>query len=177
MNKLAKTIIGVLAGIIVILIVVIILLASHKSNENTDTTDNNNNYDEIKELIGVYLYTNTTNNRDNRKIELNKDMTCYFRYDFNECKWTKTDNTINFHLARYKIVYDSGTFKNSNDIIANINDPSNTKEICEEKIQKYNNMYNLVNPRCEYEQDKTPIKATIVNNGLLIDTTMYNKIG
>ena len=86
MNKLAKTIIGVLVGIIVILIVVIILLASHKSNENTDTTDNNNNYDEIKELIGVYLYTNTTNNGDNRKIELNKDMTCYLRYDFNECK-------------------------------------------------------------------------------------------
>ena len=171
MNKLAKTIIGVLVGIIVVLIVVIIILTTNKNKEDVDISNNTNN-DEIKQLVGVYLYTNATNDRANKKIQLNEDMTCMYLYDYNECKWSISDKTITFEIARYKIDFDSDSSG-----IGGINDFSSTEDICKEKIVKYTEKYKLVNPRCIYDKDSNPIKATIVNSGLLIGNVMYYKIG
>lgn len=172
MNKLAKTIIGVLVGIIVILIVIIILQASSKNKCKDNITDNSNTSDEVKQLVGIYSYT-STNNRTGTII-LNEDMTCsYSAPSKYECKWGLSDNKkeITILLNQYIIAFDSS------DKIGEIHDGSDNISTCEEKLKKYTEQYDLVNPRCEYTNNTQPAKATIINGGFILNSLTYYKVG
>ena len=176
MNKLAKTIIGVLAGIIIILIVVIIILATSKNNENKDISNDTNN-DEIKQLAGVY--THTTTNNSVATIILNDDMTCRVD-DRNECKWTLSEDKkeIIITQATYQIAFDKCSFKDEDGGLSSIGDSSATKEECEKKLNEYKEKYIMVNPRCEYDTNIQPRKATIINGGFIINNKLtYYKVG
>ena len=181
MNKLAKTIIGILVGIIVVLLIIIVTTTSKNKCKN-DELYNTNTSDEIKQLLGVYHYTNPSNARQNLTLILNEDMTCKY-YEKDECKWTLSDDKkeISIHLATYRIAFDKGERINAEGELSNlggISDDSATKEECESKLLKYGQEYNLTNPRCEYVTEGfAKPTATIINGGLLINNNIYNKIG
>lgn len=176
MNKLAKTIIGVLVGVIVILLIVIILLASSKNKCKDDISDNTNTNDEIKQLVGVYSYTSQQNK--SYTITLNEDMTCIYDKR-NECKWGLSEDKreIIINQATYKIAFDKCSFRDEEGGLSSIGDNSATKEECENKLQKYKEQYIMVNPRCEYDNTSfTTLKATIINSGFILNTLTYYKV-
>ncbi len=176
MNKLAKTIIGILVGIIVILLIVIVLISSSKNKCKDDISDNTNNNDEIKQLVGVYTYT-TTNNRV-VTIILNEDMTCE-KNDRFECKWTLSDNKKEIVITQttYQIVFDKCDFKDRDGGLSSISDNSATKEECEKKLTEYKDKYIMTNPRCEYDTSIQPLKATIINSGFILNNQTYYRVG
>ena len=178
MNKLSKVIIGFLICIIIILAVIIIELIVTKNNK-CGIKSKNSVKNDISQYVGVYLYTSSTNDYNNKSIQLNEDLTCKYLYDYNTCKWKISDKTITFDVGSYKIVFDSATFKDNvaTYSLGSISDPSKTLKECENKITKYSETYEMINPSCKFEKEDNPITATVVNGGLLINNHIYYKVG
>lgn len=167
MNKMAKTIIGILVGIIVVLVIVIVILATRNNGVDEDIYQNSN---ETRDMVGIYYSSNNSST-----LKLKDDMTCeYYGFSRYGCKWSVSGKEITILLNQYHVDFDESADKS----LGSIGDGFESKEVCEQALEEYTKQYGLVNPRCyDDERYKHIVNVSIIDSGLLIGNKIYNKIG
>ena len=157
MNKKQRYIICIVVGVLLILLLVLIGFIVGRTKNNSEV---------LIDIIGVYHSDNWNNNE--ATLILNDDNTCKYPKSNDICTWTILDKKITIILTYYMITNDG------NEQLPVINSYG-TKEGCEKDIEKYENVYNLVNPTCkrfEYMHS-----AILGNNGIILHEHLFNKVG
>lgn len=157
MNKQQKCIIYTVISILVVLILILIVVILKLNKEDN------------KEIIkGVGIYHNSNWNNNDATLILNDDMTCKYPNNSDDCKWAISNNKIIITLTYYMIINDG------KEQILTIS-TYNTKEKCEEDIEKYEQVYNLVNPICK--NIKQIHGAILGDNCVILYEHLFSKVG
>lgn len=143
--------------IIVLLSIIIVILLLVIVNQNINTKTN--------KIEGIYY---ADNNGNTSTIELKKDMTCKLSTEISkECSYTLSDNKILITIGGYyNLMQDSKIYETI---------PYFSLDLCNSAIDSYRIKQKIDNLYCqptikEYE-------VLIVNDGVLLQKTLYKKIG
>ena len=114
--------------------------------------------------IKTNKYTGIYHDDDNDDtLTLNDDYSCLYGEKYSECTWIDNGNSIEFTYVSYTFYEDK---------YENFGYTYGSKEECDEKV-----MYSLYeNAHCTNPEYNT-LEARIVDNGLLIDGDLFEKIG
>lgn len=165
MKKDNKVIYLVIIGVLLLTNILFISLFLNAKSKTLTPTNRGSATAIIDRVVGVY-HTNNYQNKYEDTITFNKDMTCQRSNVKQPCVWElKTDTTIEYTLTRYYVWVDEENLSLMD---------FGTEELCKQFLNGLDNRY--TNKRCE-AKDTDPIVVTIVNGGVLIGNTLYNKIG
>lgn len=145
--------------IIVVLIISILLISNIILALILLDRNNSNN------AVGIY-HSLQWNNQE-AILQLNEDGACKYPNTNHICTWVKSDKNIVITLGYYTIVDDhEGQY---------YGEMYNTIEKCENDIQRYNVVYNFINPKCKLKKDAH--EAVLTESGVVLHEKLFNKIG
>lgn len=143
--------------IIVLLSIVIVILLLVIITQNSTTKAN--------KIDGIYY---ADNNGNTSTIELKKDMTCKLSFEIDrECDYILSDNKVIISLGGY---YD---LMQDNKLYETI--PYFSLDLCNSVIDEYYKKQKIDNLYCK--PTKKEYEILIVNDGVLLQNTLYKKIG
>lgn len=166
MNNKLRLIIGILLVVIIILLVIIIVLLTKNSNSNNIVNSNSNSKkSEVANVVGIYHTYNWNKHEDT--LIFNEDMTCEYPGNIKLCKWSIEDKKITIELSIY-MTYDEKNTDLANHFFS--------KQACDEFVQELKESDN------KYEKASCKLlpygthEAMLLNNGLVLHDTMFNKV-
>lgn len=178
MSKISKIIIAIMSVIIVGLLTSNIILIIKLNKKPVETPIDTN----TQRAIGIYNCNQykATLNPYPATIRLNKDMTCEYLSNQTPCKWSISDDEITITITRYIIrddeYYTDEYYKNMYGYDINkVQDTSigTSEENCKANIEYQKE--HLTNPKCVVSSTEN-IKATLINNGILLNNNIFNKV-
>lgn len=155
-----KNIIIAVETLIIVILVVLLL-----NNRTTTGTKETPKEDPNKAVIGIYH-----NAQDKQTIRLEENNKCMYIEDHLFCSYSVENDIIKIHTT-YFIVEADNMEK------LTLVKAYKTMDECNEDLTKEKAYKDLINIRCK-EQDlaKQDHEARIVNNGLLVNNKVFNKI-
>ena len=157
-----KNIIIIIQAVIIVILIVLLLVSNNGSSKKQEEQEQPKE-DPNKEVIGIYY-----NDKQGKSIKLLENSECYYRDNSHTCEYRKENKKVIFTLTSYRYDADDTNDIHNYTIFTKIEDCKKTLEE-DEKLKQVKGIY------CK--EYKTEQEADILNNGLLVNSIVYNKIG